>query len=336
MEQAFAVTGDPALADRLEKIAFNALPGTFSPDMWCHQYDQQTNQVQCTINPEHMWSSNGPESNIFGLEPNFGCCTSNMHQGWPKFASHLWMRTEDEGIVAMAYAPSRVKFESRGIPVEITLATDYPFREELEFTVRASAPVKFPLQLRIPAWAKGAMLSVGGGPAKRVLPGTLHKVERRWSGMTSLNLRLPMSPEVERRYNQAVSISHGPLVYALHVEAEWKRVNQDKPHRELPHGDFELRPMKSWNYGLVLDGQDFPENLRFEQQPVGSRPFTPDGAGMKAVVKGKRLPGWKMAHGWAQEVPPQPQASKDPVEDLVLLPYGCTHLRITEFPRVTA
>jgi hypothetical protein len=83
LEHLVAVTGDPACADRLERIAFNALPATFAPDMWSHQYDQQVNQVQCTVNPDHMWTTNGPESNLYGLEPNFGCCTANMHQGWP-------------------------------------------------------------------------------------------------------------------------------------------------------------------------------------------------------------------------------------------------------------
>ena len=43
--------------------------------------------------PERVYASNGPDANLFGLEPNFGCCTANMHQGWPKFAEHLWMRT---------------------------------------------------------------------------------------------------------------------------------------------------------------------------------------------------------------------------------------------------
>ena len=106
----FRSFGDPAFGDRLERVAFNALPATFTPDMWAHQYDQQVNQVQCTINPEHMWSTNGPDSNLYGLEPNYGCCTSNMHQGWPKFASHLWMKTPDDGIAAVAYAPSRAEF----------------------------------------------------------------------------------------------------------------------------------------------------------------------------------------------------------------------------------
>ena len=92
-------------------MAFNALPATFTPDMWAHQYDQQVNQVQCTINPDHMWTTNGPESNLYGLEPNYGCCTSNMHQGWPKFAAHLWMKTPDEGLAAVAYAPSEARFQ---------------------------------------------------------------------------------------------------------------------------------------------------------------------------------------------------------------------------------
>ena len=49
LEQMIAILGDASLADRLEKIAFNALPATFSADMWAHQYDQQPNQVLCTL-----------------------------------------------------------------------------------------------------------------------------------------------------------------------------------------------------------------------------------------------------------------------------------------------
>ena len=56
LEHLLTVTGDPAFGDRLERVAYNALPATFAPDMWSHQYDQQVNQVQCTINPEQMWS----------------------------------------------------------------------------------------------------------------------------------------------------------------------------------------------------------------------------------------------------------------------------------------
>jgi len=85
LEVSLAILGDPALGDRLERLAYNALPATLSADLWSHQYDQQANQVLCSL-ATRRWTSNGPASNIFGLEPNFGCCTSNMHQGWPKLA----------------------------------------------------------------------------------------------------------------------------------------------------------------------------------------------------------------------------------------------------------
>jgi hypothetical protein len=56
LEMLQAALGDPAFGDRLEKIAFNALPATFSPDMWAHQYDQQVNQVECSIRPDRPWN----------------------------------------------------------------------------------------------------------------------------------------------------------------------------------------------------------------------------------------------------------------------------------------
>jgi len=107
IEQSLAARGGVALADRLERIAYNALPATLSADMWSHQYDQQANQVLCSLN-RRRWVSNGPESNLFGLEPNFGCCTANLHQGWPKLVASLWMASPDDGLAAVAYGPSKV------------------------------------------------------------------------------------------------------------------------------------------------------------------------------------------------------------------------------------
>jgi DUF1680 family protein len=341
-----SVFGDAWLGDRLERVAFNALPATFTPDMWAHQYDQQANQVQCTINRDHMWSTNGPESNIYGLEPNYGCCTSNMHQGWPKFAAHLWMRTPDDGIAAVAYAPSEARFESGGIPVTVVLDTDYPFREELRITVAPDQPARFPLLFRVPAWAEGATVSVDGGAPEPMNAGGFHRLEKEWGGggrngsghssatSTAVTLNFPMQPKITNRYNRAYAIERGPLVFCLSPEEEWTRVNADKPHRELPHGDFEVRPASAWNYGLLLDPTNPEGDIEFEEQPVGNRPFAPDGAGMSARVRGRKLPGWELRHGWANEVPVAPQTSDEPLEELTLIPYGCTNIRITEFPRL--
>ncbi|MEN6574987.1 MAG: beta-L-arabinofuranosidase domain-containing protein [Phycisphaerales bacterium] len=333
LEHLLAATGDPAFGDRLERIAFNALPATFAPDMWSHQYDQQVNQVQCTINPDQMWSSNGPESNLYGLEPNYGCCTANMHQGWPKLAAHLWMRAGD-GIAAMAYAPSSARFETRGTQVRVVLDTDYPFRNTLKVTVTTDKAARFPLVLRVPAWTEGATVRVAGGSAKQLKPGSFHRVEREWKGTIDVDLCFPMQVKTSRRYNGALAIERGPLVYSLKLGEEWTRVNADKPHRELPHGDFEVRPTTPWNYGLLMDEAKPETSVTFEEQPVGEKPFSPEGAGVVAKAKGRRLPNWKLEHGWAAEVPPEPQSSKEPIEELTLIPYGCTNIRVTEFPRI--
>ena len=342
LEHLFSTFGDPFFADRLERVAFNALPAAIAPDMWSHQYDQQANQVQCTINPEHGWSSNGPESNLFGLEPNYGCCTSNMHQGWPKFTSHLWMHTPDGGLVAAAWAPCRVETRVRDVPVSVTVDTEYPFRESIALAVTAARAARFPLLLRVPAWAEDARVRVGGGAEQPMTPGTLHRIDREWDGTTSITVRFPMRAAISVRYNEAVAIERGPLVYSLRLGEQWTRVNADKPHRELPHGDFEVRPTTPWNYGLVLDERNPASSVRFEERPIGERPFSPEGAGTIAHARGRRIPAWKVIRGWAGELSPadaqwaDPSGpiSDQPVEEIELLPYGCTNIRITEFPKV--
>ena len=342
LEHLFSIFGDPFFADRLERVAFNALPATFAPDMWSHQYDQQVNQVQCTINPDHGWTTNGPESNIYGLEPNYGCCTSNMHQGWPKFAAHAWMKTPDEGLLAMSWAPCAVSTRLNGVRVDVSVETEYPFRDTVRVNVRPERAVRFPLLLRVPGWTEGASLRIGGREDLALTPATLHRVEREWSTGMELLLRFPMRPRVTTRYNEAISLERGPLVFSLQIGEEWKRVNIDKPHREPPHADFEVRPATPWNFGLVVDEQQPEQSVRFEERPVGDRPFSPEGAGVVARAKGRRIPGWKIVNGWAGELAPRDSERSDPsrpttdqpVEDITLIPYGCTNIRITEFPRV--
>ncbi len=275
LEQLVSVFGDDRYADRLERLAYNALPAEIAPDMWSHQYLQQVNQAQCTVNPDYGWSTNGPDSNTFGLAPNYGCCTANMHQGWPKFTAHLWMRTPDDGLAALAWAPCDVDTTVRGAPVHLAVDTDYPFREAVVLTVTADAAVRFPLALRIPAWAHGATVQLGDAPAQPALAGAMHRIDREWRGRTVIAVHLPMRPTITTRYNGAVSIERGPLVYALRVGEDWTRINADAPHRELPHADFEVRPTTPWNYALAVDPAHADASVTFTEQPIGAQPFSP-------------------------------------------------------------
>jgi hypothetical protein len=335
LEVLSSVLGDARFGDRLEKLAFNALPATFKPDMWAHQYDQQVNQVLCSVRDDYPWTTNGPESNIYGLEPNYGCCTANFSQGWPKFASHLWMRTGGEdGLAAVAYAPCELDTVINDVPVTVKVETDYPFRETVDITLNVENPVAFPLKLRIPDWTTEARLVVSGEENLSPSPGNYYEVQREWEGETKISLTFPMQPRGVRGYNNSLAIIRGPLVYSLKIDEEWKRIHEDKPYRELPHGDWEVHPAAPWNYALDVDESDLAGALKFEEHPVEDMPFSPEGAPVSVLIEGIQLEDWELIYGSAGNMPVSPVAAEGEKVKLTLIPYGCTNLRLTQFPTV--
>lgn len=326
LEYLLSAIGEPAFGDRLERICYNALPGTFDAKMMAHQYDQQANGVLCNEAP-HGWTNNGLNANCYGLEPNYGCCTANFHQGWPKYVSSLWMATLDGGLAAMAYAPCCVEASvSDCAKARIEVETNYPFEDSIKINVSLDRASVFPIVLRIPAWTENAEIRIGGETIT-CRPGTFARLEREWKDGDVIDLKFPMRIRIERRFNDSIAVHRGPLTYSLKIGEDWRRYKGEDP---CP--DYEVYPTTPWNYGLLVDLDNPEKSFEIRTKPVGKIIFGSEFAPVELIAKGRRIPEWQIVDNNAGPIPNSPVKSSEPLEEITLIPYGCAKLRITEFP----
>jgi hypothetical protein len=163
MRTAYEITGDIMFYDRLERIAFNALPLTTAQDFSGNCYYHMINQITL--------------SSKDGYGPPFTCCTGNVHQGWPKFIMSGVQTKHGLGssaIVVSGYSPYTATL---GDGTTVQIGGQYPFADNVTLAVkRAKAGAAWTLTLRIPCWADSALVIVEGKPPVAATPCTMFAV----------------------------------------------------------------------------------------------------------------------------------------------------------------
>ena len=332
LENLISIFGNSNHADILEKITYNALPAAFTSDMWGHQYDQQINQIECSKKENRPWNTNGSEANIFGLEPHFGCCTVNFAQGWPKFTSNLWMKTQDNGIAVIAYAPSTLTTKIDKSDIIIKQETDYPFKDNVTITVSSNTNSKFPLWIRIPNWCKETTIVIDEKKDIIIDNSGFIKLERAWEKNTVIYINFKMEAVLSKRNNNSFVIQRGPLIYSLPIDEKRQRINISDPLKKLPHGDWEIYPKGKWNYALNISERQIENTITTNEKNVGAFPFSRETPPITIRLNGCEVPEWQNKNGSATDISRQNISYSDISTELTLIPYGCTNLRITEFP----
>ncbi|HPE96002.1 MAG TPA: glycoside hydrolase family 127 protein, partial [Bacillota bacterium] len=295
-----------------------------SEDMWTHQYLQMANQIECVPFPgKAIFRTDGCESHLFGLEPNFGCCTANFNQAWPKFALNTFMKSEN-GIACTLFAPSELRTVIEGNAVSVTLKTDYPFGDMLCYTVSAESPTRFDFSVRIPEWSRGIVSNM---PYKAE-NGFIH-FEKQWKGKDTVELEFIRRISLDPRPGDMRTLDYGPLVFALPVKGEWERreYTNGGVERRFPYCDYFIHRKSDWNYAF--------DSESFEIVPgeIGEHPFSENKPPLTVKAKLRRIE-WGFADGYTTVCAPYPM-SRIPIgetEEMTLIPYGCTTLRMTEMP----
>lgn len=346
LEQILQITGGREWGDYLERVAYNALPTQTTDVQDARQYYQQVNQVEVTRKVRPFSTPHEDTDIVFGLYTGYPCCTSNLHQGWPKLVQNLWYATHDGGLAALVYAPSKVETTVGGRKVAIEERTDYPFREQIAFHVtlpgaKKQATAAFPLHLRIPGWCAEPVITLNGEKvAFRNVGEGIVVVEREWRSGDCLNLTFPAQVTVSRWYNEAAVVERGPLVYALRMNEKWER-HELEPEKHALYGPFyyEVTSDSPWNFCLPKAnvrpeavGESFIVEDGGEMAPY---PWTLDGSPVKIRTRANRLGDWTLYSGSAGPiafVSSQRMYMAPEEEWICLIPYGCTTLRVTEFP----
>ncbi len=322
LEKLFEITGDAYYLDKLERVAFNALPATLSQDMWTHQYDQITNQVQCVRfeKGKQTFSTNPEDSHLFGLEPNFGCCTSNFNQGFPKLALSSYMKKENE-LIATVLIPSEVSLKLSAGEVKCKTITNYPFEDKVVFEIDGTKAEQFTFSFYVPLSAKQVFVN-----GEEVQSKEIYSITKKW-GAEKIIVDFVFDITLEKRPSDMYVVKRGALLFSIAIDEQWNMQEYEKDGvvRKFPYCDYEIVPKSRWNYAFTSDDFELINNKREKYFFDNKKPML--------YLKGRGIPiKWDMINGICAEIPAQPIEIIGNEEEIILIPYGCTNLRMTELP----
>lgn len=343
-------TGDSIWADRIERACFNAAPGAIRGDWKALQYLSSPNQFLATLNSDHGQMRHG--GRLMAYQPNPGqftaCCGGNVHRIFPNFVIRMWMQSADEGLAAVLYGPSKLTATVGAAreEIEIVQTTNYPFEERIAFTFHARRAVDFPLSLRVPGWCAAPCLAVNGTTvnAARNAKGFL-VLQRSFQPGDVITLTLPMKLAISHWPENGVGLEYGPLVYALPIKEDWKAI-VEPGYSSAEYPSLEARPASAWNYGLAVDPARLDSEVAVLTRPVtAAEQQDPWGMPVTTLTAPARsIAGWDLRSSPTDPAQkftpplPAPDAAKlgAEIEQLTLVPYGSTQLRMSIFPWLRA
>lgn len=308
-ELLFSLTQDTYWLDRLELLAYNGLPATNTDDMWGHQYDQQVNQLACVpLTKKVIFKTNGNEANVFGLEPNYGCCTANFGQGWPLFALSCFEKINN-GVQINVLASAKITTDDNK---ELNIEAEYPFRNKVTLNSNANMIVK----LRVPS-------TCNISKAYKVKNGF---VTLRLKANTQKEIVLKPKIQLNERSTGLKTLTYGSLLMSLPIayDTSINEYERNNVVRKFPYCDYHFAKKGEHRYGFASNTfkvieKDFDNAFDRNNPPL-------------VIETTMEKLDWRVKQGYEYVLEDTYRKSTNIKEVKELQPYGSTYLRMTEMP----
>ena len=195
------VTGDPLYGDSMETVLYNTILGArpIQPDGTSFYYSDYNN-----------------DAHKFFHQDKWPCCSGTFPQVTADYGISSYFATP-RGLAVNLYHPSRVSWKQAGANVTLTQATNYPNSGEVTLTLNTDRNRKFPIALRIPAWAGPATRTLVNGrtaPGLEAHPGTWLVMDREWHDGDRVELTFDMPLrliQLDAQHPNLVALASGPL-----------------------------------------------------------------------------------------------------------------------------
>lgn len=339
------ITGKAKYGELMERMFYNAAQGARKKDEKAIAYLSAPNQLYAT----DVSSNAMLDMQVYAPCYPTACCPVNAVAVVPEFIRGMLLRDSDKNVYVMAYGPCSLDHED----VKLKVDTFYPFRNSVKISISCCGT--FALNLRIPEWSRGYTVNVNGVPFDVPEKDGFVAVKKAWNVGDEVEIDFEAKVEIvkiddtDASKKYPIAIKYGPLVFSYHPQENWTPI-KGSPMTELPEGWnwYNVSPVHveadlhdphdrmgvrkyqiSWN--LALDEHLSPDDVEIEFVDKNGYPWeTP-------MIK---------LHTHCYKAPnlfaPYPTKTFEPFGDyqevtdkldLELVPYGCTNLRVTYFPK---
>ena len=202
------VTRDSRYGDSMERVMYNTVLGSLPLEA-----DGRT----------YYYSDYNFKGRKVYHEQRWACCSGTLPQVAADYRINTYFR-DGRGVYVNLYIPSTLKWAQSGAQIELMQKSEYPYDPHVQFDVKASRATEFAVNLRIPAWAEGASISVNG-KREAARAGSFATVRREWKNGDRIDLELPLTARLEAidaQHPETVALVVGPVVLFAVTDGEPK------------------------------------------------------------------------------------------------------------------